>query len=172
MSDISNFNKIADYLPLLNGAVSSELIILFILYYTPYFNSEYLKNWYETYRLSAVLADVFILMIGFVITRYIYTKLNIKWSIFKFLGILLIVQIIHDFIFYLFFKTIPVNRNKMLDLFKYYANEVSYKAILGDSFMILIAALFAYYFASFNLNNNIIIFIVLLYLLPYFLHSK
>lgn len=172
MSDISNFNKITDYLPLLNGAVSSELIILFILYYTPYFNSDYLKKWYETYRLSAVIADVFILMIGFIITRYIYTKLNIKWNIFKFLGILLVVQIIHDFIFYLFFKSLPLNKNKMLDLFKYYANEVSYKAILGDSFMILMAALIAYYLSTFNLNINIIIFIFLLYLLPYFLHSK
>ena len=172
MSDISNFNNIYDYLPLLNGAVSSELIILFILYYTPYFNSNYLKKWYETYRLSAVLADVFILMIGFIITRYIYSRLKLKWNIFKFLGILLVVQIVHDYIFYLFFNSITKNSNKMLDLFKYYANEVSYNAILSDSFMIIMAGIIGYYLSDLNLNSNIIIFIFLIYLLPYLLHSK
>ena len=44
---MKNFNTIDDYLPIFNGSLISELIILSILYYTPYFNSKYLKKWYE-----------------------------------------------------------------------------------------------------------------------------
>lgn len=172
MKDIHNFYNVSDYLPLFNGALLAEIVVIFIVYYTPYFNSFFLKKWYETYRLGAVTADVFILLIGFIITRYIYTKFKLKWNIFKFLGILLAVQIFHDYLFYLFFTSVPRNTNKMLDLFKDYANEVSYKAILGDSFMILLAAIVASYFAYLNPNINIIILIILFYLLPYILYTK
>ena len=50
----------------------------------------------------------------------------------------------------------------MLDLFKDYANEVSYYAILGDSFMVIIAVIVAMIFANFSLNTNIIIFLFIL----------
>ena len=60
----------------------------------------------------------------------------------------------------------------MLDLFKDYAKEVGYKAILGDSFMLVVAVLFSYYFANLTFNNNIIILITLTYLIPYIIHTK
>tara|TARA_Y100000816_G_C26052452_1_gene551967 strand:+ start:361 stop:882 length:522 start_codon:yes stop_codon:yes gene_type:complete len=170
--DISNFSNINDYLPILNGAVLSDIIIIFILYYTPFFNSKYLMKWYETYRLSGIIADVFIIIIGFVITRYIYSRLNLEWNPLKFLLLYLIVQITHDFLFYLFFNSVPRGLNRMLDLFKDYAIEVSYKAILGDSFMIIIAVIAAMIFANFSLNTNIIILVVLIYLIPFVLYTR
>jgi hypothetical protein len=72
--DISNFNKLSDYLPILNGAIFAELLVLFIVYYTPYFNSRKLMDWYETYRLSAVLADVLILVVGLILTRLVFKQ--------------------------------------------------------------------------------------------------
>ena len=172
LKDISNFSNLNDYLPILNGAVLSDIIIIFILYYTPFFNSKYLMKWYETYRLSGIIADVFIIIIGFVITRYIYSRLNLEWNPLKFLLLYLIVQITHDFLFYLFFNSVPRGLNRMLDLFKDYAIEVSYKAILGDSFMIIIAVIAAMIFANFSLNTNIIILVVLIYLIPFVLYTK
>ena len=168
---MKNFNTIDDYLPIFNGSLISELIILSILYYTPYFNSKYLKKWYETYRLSAVIADVFILVIVITITRYVFTRFNIKWSIFKFLTLLLIIQIFHDYLFYIFFSNIPRNKNKMLDLFKDYAKEVSFKAIFGDSFMIFIAGILSTLLTYYSKNTNIIIFVISMYLLPYILYT-
>ena len=61
-SPIHKFDNLNDYLPILNGSIAADLIVIFILYYTPYFNSKFLKQWYEKYRLSAVLADVLILV--------------------------------------------------------------------------------------------------------------
>ena len=172
MNDISNFNKLQDYLPILNGSIVADIVVLLIVYYTPYFNSHYLMKWYETYRLSAVIADVLILVIGLIITRYIFKYFNLKWNLFLFLGILLSVQIIHDYLFYIFFSKVPRGTNKMLDLFKDYAKEVNVGAIMGDSFMIVIAALLSSYFAGFSLHTNIILLICSVYLIPYILYTK
>ena len=169
---IHDFNNLSNYLHILNGSIAADLIILFILYYTPYFNSKYLKQWYEKYRLSAVIADVLILVIGMIITRYIFKKLKWNWNLNKFLITILIVQIIHDYLFYLFFKSVPLGKNKMLDVFKKYASEVGVNAILGDSFMIIISVLLASFYAGLSINTNIILLTFLTYLVPYFIFSQ
>ena len=60
----------------------------------------------------------------------------------------------------------------MIDLFKEYAAEVNTGAIMGDSFMMLITVIFSSLFANLDLNNNIILGVFLLYILPYILHIK
>lgn len=171
MKSIDKFSNTSDYLPILNGAIIADLIVLFIVYYTPYFNSFFLKKWYESYRLSAVIADVLILVIGIIVARFIFSRFNISWNIYKFTGLVVLIQIIHDVLFYIFFMSVPKGVNKMLDLFKNYGKEVGIKAILGDSFMIIIAVLFSWYFANLSLNNNIIILIFLVYLIPYIIYT-
>jgi len=84
---------------------------------------------------------------------------------------MLVIQIIHDILFYLMITVIPRNSNKIIDVFKDYADEVSYKAIIGDSAMIIATGLIASYLANFNANANIIILVVFLYLLQYILHT-
>jgi len=59
----------------------------------------------------------------------------------------------------------------MLDTFKDYANDVSYKAIFADSGMIIMACLIASYLVNKNTNTNIIVLISSLYLLPYLLYN-
>ena len=59
----------------------------------------------------------------------------------------------------------------MLDTFKDYANEMSYKAILADSGMMILASLIASFLAGKTLNTNIIVLVIFVYLLPYFLYN-
>ena len=59
----------------------------------------------------------------------------------------------------------------MIDTFKDYANDVSYKAILADSGMIIMACLIASYLVNKNTNTNIIVLISSLYLMPYLLYN-
>lgn len=172
MSSFANFYEISHFLPILNGSILADLIVLFILYYTPYFESKELKTWYEKYRLSAVIADVLILVIGILITKFIFTFFHLNFNVITFLFVLLFVQVIHDVSFFMFFTSIPRKVNNMLDLFKDYADEVSYKAILGDSFMLVIAFLASYYFTTFNLHSNLLILIGLVYLIPYIIYTK
>ena len=169
--DISNFNNLNDYLPILNGCINAELIIIYLVLMNV-FKSVYLTKWYKKYQLSAVLADVLILVIGLIITRFLYKYIFSSFSILKFTLLAVLIQIAHDIIFYLFFKNLPLGYNKMLDFFKMYAEEVGVKAIFGDSFMIILSCLLSSYFASFSLNVNIITLIVSVYYIPYILNSK
>ena len=59
----------------------------------------------------------------------------------------------------------------MIDLFKDYAAEEKGGAILGDSIMVIIAVILASLFANLSTNSNIILAIILLYKLPYILHT-
>jgi uncharacterized protein YacL len=167
--DISNFNNVSDYLDILNGCIIADIIIIFLLYHG-FFKSYYLKKWYKKYQLSAVIADVLILVIGIIIARYLYKYFFGAFNIWKFTGLAVIIQIIHDILFYLFFKTVPRGYNAMLDFFKDYANEVGVGAILGDSFMMILASLLSSHFATYTLNSNIIVLIFSVYFVPYIIN--
>ena len=167
--DISNFNNVNDYLHILNGSLNADLIIIFLLYHGV-FNSSLLKKWYKKYQLSAVITDVLILVIGIILARFFYKYFFTSFNIWKFTGLAVIIQIIHDVLFYWFFKTVPRGYNDMLDFFKDYASEVGVGAILGDSFMMIIACLLSSYFATYSLNSNLIILIVSLYFFPYLIN--
>ena len=167
--DISSFSNVNDYLPILNGCVSADIIIIFLLYHGV-FKSYYLKKWYKKYQLSAVIADVLILVIGIILARFFYKYFFTSFSIWKFTGLAVIIQIIHDILFYLFFSSVPSGYNAMLDFFKQYAGEVGTGAILGDSFMMIIACLLSSYFATYSVNGNIILLIVSTYLFPYLIN--
>jgi len=169
-TNIANFSNTKDYLPLLNGVLITDLFVILCLN-MKYINSVVLKKWYGDYNLSAVIADVLIILIGLIIVRAIYYYIFDTFSIINFVILAVIVQVIHDVLFYLFFKNVPRGINRMLDTFKDYANEMSYKAILADSGMMILASLIASYLAGKSLNVNIITLILFLYLLPYFLYN-
>jgi len=167
--NISNFTNVNDYLPILNGCLIADLIIIFLLYHG-ILKSKLLGKWYQKYQLSAVIADVLILVIGIILARFFYKYFFSSFSIWKFTGLAVIIQIIHDILFYWFFKSVPIGYNAMLDFFKDYAKEVGVGAILGDSFMMIIACLSSSYFATYSLNSNLIILVFSLYFVPYMIN--
>ena len=170
-ANISNFFNVNDYVPIFNGCLGIDLLMIFALYNNIY-NSSYLRKWYEHYQLSAVLADSLIIMIGIILARFFYKFIFTSFSIWKFTGLAVIIQIIHDILFYKFFQSSPIGYNFMLDFFKKYAKEVSFYAIIFDSFMMIMACLFSSYFASLSINTNMVILVFLVYLVPYFINFK
>jgi hypothetical protein len=167
MKNLSNFNNTSDYLPIFNGVLITEIIIL-CLVYIGFFKSKVLLEWYNRFHIFALLADILIIVIGFIITRFLYYKIFKKYSLSRFLLLFLVIQIIHDILFYLFFNYgIPEKKNKMIDLFKKYGKEKGFGAILGDSSMIILSVLFATYFKNITLNSNIITLISFIYLICY-----
>ena len=167
--DISNFNDTRDYLPILNATLITDLFIIFLLY-IGFFKTIFLKKWYIQFNIYAVLADVLILLIGFILTRYFYYKIFKSYSIIKFILLFLGIQIIHDILFYLLFMNIPRGKNKAFDLFKDYAKEVGVGAIIGDSFMVVMIVLLASFISKLSYNANIIILIVTCYFFPYLVY--
>ena len=170
LKNIADFNNISDYLPLFNSVLITDLFVILLLN-TSVIKSTVLRKWYSQYNLSAVIADVLIILIGLIITRAIYYYVFDSFLIVKFIILAVIVQIAHDILFYVFFSSIPRGVNKMIDTFKDYATDVSYKAILADSGMMIMSCLIASYLANKNTNTNIIVLISFLYLLPYLLYN-
>jgi len=169
--DISNFSNVDDYLPILNGCLNADLIILFLTFHGV-FKSFYLKKWYKKYQLSAVLADVLILVIGIILARFFYSYFFDSFNIWKFTFLALCIQITHDFLFYFLFKSLPIGYNSMFDFFKEYAKEVGVGAVIGDSFMMILACLISSNFATYSLNINIIALVFSLYFVPYMINYE
>jgi len=168
--NIAGFNNINDYLSLFSAVLITDLFVIFLLN-TKVIKSPVLRQWYSQYNLSAVIADILIILIVLIITRAIYYLVFDSFSIVKFIILAVILQITHDILFYVFFSNIPRGINKMIDTFKDYANDVSYKAILADSGMMIMSCLIATYLVNKNTNTNIIVLISFLYLLPYLLYN-
>jgi uncharacterized protein YacL len=161
----------SDYLSILNAAIFTDLLFLFIVIYTNLIKSNSLKEWYHKYGLSAIIADVLIIVIGVIITKYIYPMFFKSFSIIRFTCLAVIVQLIHDICFYKLFTLIPRGTNKMLDHFKLYAKEMGASALLGDSLMIALTCFVSSFLTYQSLNTNILILIGLVYILPYLLYA-
>lgn len=168
--DISQFDNIDDYLPIITAILIVEIITI-ILSFTNITESKFLKVWYKDYKLYAILADVSLIFLGFVITRALYPYVFDEFSIINFILLMVVIQAIHDILFYLMITSIPKGANKIIDILKDYADEISYWAILGDSMMMISSALIAAYIAYFEVNTNIIIFAFLVYILQFILYT-
>ena len=159
------------------------LIEVFMLYLFRFTRSPFsgiaINRWYTNLRWSAVILDLLSVLIGFYLAKFLYLYLvdnsiiSKDYEIMKFLILVLFIQITHDFSFYfLFIKNAKQGMSKVMDEFIYYANTVKTGAVIGDSFMYLLATptLFAFY----QLSNDINIFttIVCLYLIGYFVYQK
>jgi hypothetical protein len=167
--DISNFSNTNDYLPIINGVLFTETIAIYLAL-DGLKHSKILQQWYNKYKLSAVLADISIVTIIIIVTRFLYHYFFKTFSIWTFILLAIIVQIIHDLFFYAFFTITPRGINSMLDLFKDYAKEMSYYILLGDSIIITLACLFASNLGTYSLNLNIVTFFFTLYFIPFMIH--
>lgn len=63
------------------------------------------------------MADILILVIGMILARAVFTWFDLEWSLWKFLLVALGIQIIHDYLFYLVFMSVPRGTHRMMDVF-------------------------------------------------------
>lgn len=138
-----------------------------------------INRWYTNLRWSAVILDILSVLIGFYISKFLYLYLLDKgiiskdYELLKFLGIVLLVQITHDFSFYfLIIKNVKKGMSKVMDEFIHYANSVKSGAVIGDSLMYLMGV--PLLFLIYKNSNDINVFIILwcLYLIGYFVYQK
>lgn len=170
MLSIHNFNNTGDYLPLLSGVILTDIFVIFLLI-RGVIQSKMLQVWYRELTLSAVIADVLIIVLGITFARYIYPFFFKEYSLLKFLLVVVGVQITHDILFYLFCTAVPRGESRILDIFKDYGKEMGVKAIMADSLMMISSVLIASYLKGMSFNANIIVLILSVYLVPYFIYS-
>ena len=152
-----------NYLSLLNAVLLTDMCVILLSIF------RFIQS---KYNLSAVIADVLIIMLVILFAKFMYPFIfGNRENLFLFIGLTVVLQIIHDFAFYYLFSSVPKGLNKMLDTFKAYARENGYRAIVSDSVMMVSSCLLYSYFSTVSLDANIILLIVLMYLVPYLIYN-
>lgn len=170
--DISNINNNLDLVHILTAVLVVDMVVILIARDTKYLGKT-INEWYNKFTMTAVALDVLIIMIGFVITRYLHTMFNIPFSPELFLVILLTVQIIHDVLLYKFvIVPYPEGNNQVIDVYKKYANEHGGNIIIADAAMMLASGLLAMYLKNKEFNETTSLLIVSMYIIPYFIYQK
>jgi hypothetical protein len=175
LGDISNFREVSDLLYIFFGILTVDVIVLFLTRYYKV-GGKYLNEWYDKFDLLAVLADVLIILIGFIIARYLYTIYfyeKFGWSPIYFMILLVVVQAIHDILLYVgVIKPMPEGHNQMIDVFKKYADDLGGVIIGGDALLMIFSALFAMIYKSISIDKFYAINSLVVYALPYILFTR
>jgi hypothetical protein len=161
-----------EYVPILTANIFADLFIIFITFSQIYYKSPSLEGWYKKYRLSAMIADILIGVLYMLLGRYIVSIFNLKIGLTTYAALCVAIQIIFDFLFYLFFSAVPKGQNDILDFFKGYAKEVKTDALAGDSILVIFAVVLSAILNTKSFDTNIIMLILSVYLAPYFLYMR
>ncbi len=174
--DISDYYEISDWGYYLVAAIVIEVIGIGITRFFPSFSGKYLNLWYSRFKLSAVIADVASILIGFGIARYIFTELvypKTDWNPWYFTGIAIAVQIMHDILFYIgIIRPLPDGKNGLIDVFKPYAEAGGAKLIAGDSVIMAGTSLATMLLKAAPLHITVIVALVSVYMIPFILETK
>lgn len=166
LKQLSNYKDLNNVPYILFGALVIDLVVIALTKNNLLGTN--LKVWYDNFGLSAVIADTLILVLGIMIAQYLYTEFFSKSTPIVFLVLIGIVQLVHDVLFYIFaIQGTPKGQNKVMDLFKTYAKELSGKILGGDLLMILGSAGVAA--AATTLSKPLFVFLSVLavYTVPY-----
>ena len=171
--DLSDYK----YFPqILVAVLIIDLIVIFLVRFFPGFWGSTINVWYDRFGLSAVIADVLVIVLGFMLAQYIYRnylRTNYGWNPYIFGALLVGIQVLHDLIFFFgVIKPIPKGHNAMMDVFKTYADRGGSKVVVADTAMMLgsfgIASLLA------GAGSQVTLFsgVLAAYAVPYILTTK
>jgi len=167
-----NYNNKFEYIPIITANIYADLFIIFITFSKIYLKIKSLEGWYKKYRLSAMIADILIGVLYILLGRYLVYKSGLEIGLTAFAGICVFIQVIFDFLFYIFFTIVPKGSNDMLDFFKGYSKEAGVGALLGDSVLVIMAVIISALLNQSSYDTNIVFLIMSIYLTPYFIYMK
>ena len=146
LPNISNYTVESDLFYIFCAILTVDVVVLFLARYFTV-GGKYLNEWYDNYHILAVISDVMIILIGFIIARYIYTTFffdKFGWNVVYFLILLVVIQVLHDILFYVgVIRTIPKGENILI-----LSGSTNYCSLLKKDYNVL-------YNTKNNNGNNI-----------------
>ena len=92
-----------------------------------------LGTWYAEFGLVAIGSDILIIVLGIALAMLLFPG----YSGLPLIGVAVGIQLIHDILFYVaVIQGVPSGHNQILDLFKKYAAEGSWKILIADAAMV------------------------------------
>lgn len=176
--DISNYKNVYDLVYIVIAVLIVDVLVMFLVRYSPEMFGSVLNKWYDVFGLNAVIADVGIIVVGFLIARYLYTGYikekfaDGKWCPYKFVASLVGIQVIHDLLFYYgVINQVPRGHNSVIDIFKDYS-VAGPKIIAGDAAMMVASAGIAMLLKSQPTHLVASVGVLFTYIVPYILYTK
>ena len=128
-----------------------------------------LDKWYADYGMTAVLSDCLVIVLGIMLARFMFPKGDLLTIVLVSVAI----QLVHDFLFYVFvIKPLPTGTNRMIDLFKSYSIENSWKILVADSIMIASTVFLSDVIEEHSMDVQSFIGLLGVYALTYVIHTK
>ena len=127
-----------------------------------------LDKWYAKFGMTAVLSDCLVIVLGILLALLITPKS----TVLSLLILAVFIQVVHDILFYFaVVRPVPKGQNEMIDLFKEYAAENSWKIVVADSAMIASTVVLADYFSK--ISDSLVVFTGLLstYAISYIVYT-
>lgn len=154
-----------NWLALLSSAVWVDFLFMFIHKFVyPMTNS--LSVWYATYGMTAVTSDVLVIVLGVFLAKTLLPGMNL-------VAASVLVQLVHDVLFYLLvIRTVPFGQNSVIDLFKRYSAEGSWKILLADSAMIALTVKGMETLSDMNSDKVIFLGLLAVYALTYLVYTR
>ena len=92
-----------------------------------------LGTWYAEFGLVAIGTDILIIVLGIALAMFLFPT----YSGLSLIGVAVAIQLLHDVLFYVgVIQAVPSGQNRIIDLFKRYAAEGSWKILVADAAMV------------------------------------
>lgn len=92
-----------------------------------------LATWYADFGLVAIGSDILIIVLGIALAMFLAPGA----SGLALIGVAVAIQVLHDVLFYVgVIQAVPFGQNRIIDLFKRYASEGSWKILVADAAMV------------------------------------
>ena len=118
-----------------------------------------IREWYDKFTFGAFVADVGSISFGIFLSLLLFKYAlpsSIPFNLYTFIFSVVIIQLIHDLIFATIIQNYPDKQNNMIDLFKKYIDENSYKILLVDAVMMISSVLLIYLLYYYQVDSIII----------------
>ena len=173
LSNIGDYKKVED-LYVIGSASLFTLFLSVIAARIGGLGGLTLNTYFDMFGLEGVLSNTMLVTLILQISRYFYTVFygasGKAWSPFVFICIVLVLQVLHDLLFYYgVINILPSGKNEMVDMLKQYAAENKLKAVGAHSTFLIVTAIVAMVMKDMTDLQQLIIPGVVLYMLPYFL---
>jgi hypothetical protein len=157
-----------NWLALFSATAWVDFVVIVLSKFFPL--TKTLGDWYRDFGVVAVGSDILIIVLGIALAQLIVPGIS-GWNL---VGLSVLIQVIHDVLFYIgIIRGVPDGQNKIIDLFKRYAAEGSWKIIVADSAMVASSVLLMEWLDN-NLSDNQVGFVGVLavYSLLYIIYTK
>jgi len=153
---------------LLTAAAWVDFVVIVLSKFLPL--TKALGTWYSKFGVVALGSDILIIVLGIALAMLVSPGIS-GWNL---VGLSVLIQVVHDVLFYfIVILGVPSGQNAIIDLFKQYAAEGSWKIIVADAAMVTGSVFLMEYYEN-NLSPDVIRFLGVLavYSLLYIIYTK